>query len=60
MILREVLIFIAAAALFASAVAAYLAAFHGEASLKEVLSTAAAALTGLYAGRFLERKLTRG
>ena len=45
MILREIFIFIAAFAAFASAVAAYLAAFHGEATLKEVLSTAFAAVT---------------
>lgn len=56
--LREVVIFVSAAALLVSAVTAYLAAFHGEASAKEVFSTAAAALIGLYAGRALERKLT--
>ncbi len=58
--LREAFIFIAAFAAFASAVAAYLVAFHGEASLKEILSTAFAAVIGLYAGRYLERRLIRG
>ncbi|TIX49985.1 hypothetical protein [Alteraurantiacibacter aquimixticola] len=60
MILRELFIFIAAFAAFASAVSAYLVAFHGAASLKEVLSTAFAAVIGLYAGRYLERRLIRG
>ncbi|WAT18470.1 hypothetical protein OZN62_02495 [Aurantiacibacter sp. MUD11] len=60
MILREIFIFVAAFAAFASAVAAYLAAFHGEASLKEVLSTAFAAVVGLYVGRFIERRLADG
>ena len=60
MILRELLIFFAACAMFASAVAAYLAVFHGAASLKEVLSTAFAALIGLYVGRYLERRLSHG
>ncbi len=59
-ILREIFIFIAALAMFASAVAAYLAVFHGAASVKEVLSTAIAAVIGLYLGRYLERRLTRG
>ena len=60
MILRELFIIVAAFAAFASAVAAYSAVFHGTASLKEVLSTAFAAVVGLYAGRYLERRLTRG
>ncbi len=60
MIGRELLIFIAAFAVFASAVAGYMAAFHGEVSLKEVLSNAFAAVIGLYAGRYLERKLSHG
>lgn len=60
MILRELFIFIAAFAAFASAVAAYLAAFHGNASLKEILSTAFAAVIGLYVGRYIERRLIRG
>ena len=60
MILRELSIFIAACAMFASAVAAYLTVFHGAASLKEVLSTAFAAVIGLYLGRYLERRLNRG
>ena len=60
MIARELFIFIAAFAAFASAVAAYLAAFHGEASLKDVLSTAAAAVIGLYVGRYLQTRLTHG
>ncbi len=60
MIARELLIFIAAFAAFASAIAAYLAAFHGSVTAKEVLSTAFAAVIGLYAGRYLERRLARG
>ncbi|WP_108809865.1 hypothetical protein [Sphingorhabdus sp. Alg231-15] len=60
MIGREIIIFIVAFAGFASLVAAYLAAFHGEVSLKETLSTAFAAVVGLYAGRFLERRLRYG
>ena len=60
MILRELFILIAAFAAFASAVAAYLAAFHGEAQLKEILSTAAAAVIGLYVGRYIERRLADG
>ena len=60
MILRELLIFFAAFAAFASAIAAYLAVFHGEASLKEVFSTAFAAVIGLYVGRYLERRLSNG
>ena len=60
MIARELFIFVAAFAAFASAVAAYLAAFHGEASLKDVLSTAAAAVIGLYVGRYLQTRLTHG
>ena len=59
-IARELFIILAAFAAFASAVAAYSVAFHGTASLKEVLSTAFAAVVGLYAGRYLERRLTRG
>ncbi|APE28838.1 hypothetical protein [Aurantiacibacter gangjinensis] len=60
MILREFFILVAAFAAFASAVAAYLAAFHGEAALKEILSTAFAAVIGLYVGRYIERRLIRG
>ena len=60
MILRELFIFIAAFAAFASAIAAYLAAFHGEVTLKEVISTAFAAVIGLYVGRFIERRLADG
>ena len=60
MIFRELFIFVAAFAAFASAVAAYLAAFHGEASLKEILSTAFAAVIGLYVGRYLQHRLTHG
>lgn len=58
--LRELLILVATLAGFASAVAAYLAIFHGEAEVKEVLSTAFAAVIGLYVGRALERRLVRG
>ncbi|WP_417321806.1 hypothetical protein [Erythrobacter aureus] len=57
---RELFIFVAAFAAFASTVAAYLAAFHGEASLKEILSTAFAAVIGLYVGRYVERRLING
>lgn len=60
MIVREIFIFIAAFAAFALAIAAYLAAFHGEVSLKEMLSTAFAAVVGLYAGRYLERRMNHG
>ena len=60
MILREFGIFVLAVAAFTSAVAAYLAAFHGEVSLKEVLSTAFTGVVGLYAGRYLERRLING
>ena len=60
MILRELFIFVAALAAFASAVAAYLAAFHGQVTVKEVLSTAFAAIVGLYAGRFLQARLSNG
>ncbi|MDP4539481.1 hypothetical protein Q9K01_07605 [Qipengyuania sp. DY56-A-20] len=60
MILRELGIFVLAFAAFASAVAAYLAAFHGEAPLKEILSTAFAAVIGLYIGRYVERRLING
>ncbi len=60
MIPRELFIFIAAFAAFASAVAAYLTVFHGAASLKEILSTAFAAVVGLYIGRYVERRLING
>lgn len=58
--LREALIFLAALIGFASAVTAYLTAFHGEASMKDILSTAFAATIGLYVGRLVERRLVRG
>ena len=57
---RELLILLASVAGFTAAIAAYLAAFHGEASMKEVLSTAFAAVVGLYVGRAVERRLARG
>jgi uncharacterized membrane protein YfcA len=57
---RELFIFVAACAAFASAIAAYLAAFHGGVTLKEVLSTAFAAVIGLYVGRYIERRLAHG
>ena len=60
MIWRELFIFIAAFAAFGSAVAAYLAAFHGEVTPKEVFSTAFAAVIGLYVGRYIERRLADG
>jgi len=59
-ILREIFIAIAAFAAFASAIAAYLAVFHGEAPLKDIVSTAFAAVVGLYVGRFIERRLSHG
>jgi hypothetical protein len=59
-IARELFILVAAFAAFASAIAAYLAVFHGEASLKDIASNAFAAVIGLYAGRYLERRLIRG
>ena len=58
--LRELFIFVATIAAFSSAIAAYLLAFHGAISLKEVLSTTFAAVIGLYAGRYLERRLAHG
>ncbi|MEP3224417.1 MAG: hypothetical protein ABJO01_00455 [Parasphingorhabdus sp.] len=60
MIGREIIILIGASILFASAVAGYLAAFHNDVSVKEVVSTAFAAVIGLYCGRFVERKLRHG
>jgi len=60
MILRELFIIVPAFAAFASATAAYLAVFHGEAPLKEILSTAFAAVIGLYVGRYIERRLSHG
>ncbi len=60
MILRELFIFVLALAGFASGVAAYLAVFHGAATVKDVLSIAAAATIGLYVGRYVERGLARG
>ncbi len=60
MILRELFIFVAAFAAFASGVAAYLAVFHSDANLKDILSTAGAAVIGLYVGRYIERRLTNG
>ena len=58
--LRELAILVLVVAGFASAVAAYLAAFHGEVTIKEVVSTAFAATLGLYVGRYIERGLARG
>ena len=60
MIIRELFILVAAFAAFASAIAAYLAAFHGQVTMKEVLSTAFAAVIGLYVGRYLQARLTHG
>lgn len=60
MILRELLIAALVFAAFASAVAAYLFAFHGASSLKEILSTAFAGTVGMYLGRYIERRLIRG
>lgn len=58
--LRELAILFLVLAGFASAVAAYLAAFHGEVTIKEVVSTAFAATLGMYVGRYIERGLARG
>ena len=58
--LRELAILVLVIAGFASAVAAYLAAFHGEVTTKEVVSTAFAATLGMYVGRYIERGLARG
>ena len=58
--LRELAILFLVLAGFASAVAAYLAAFHGEVTMKEVVSTAFAATLGMYVGRYIERGLARG
>ena len=58
--LRELVILALALAGFGAAVAAYLAAFHGEAPIKEIVSTAVAATLGLYVGRYIERGLVRG
>ncbi len=60
MILRELFILVAAFAAFASAIAVYLAAFHGQVTMKEVLSTAFAAVIGLYVGRYLQARLSNG
>lgn len=60
MILRELFIFVLVFTAFASAVAVYLLAFHGASSLKEVLSTAFAGTIGVYIGRYIERRLSRG
>ncbi|QZP06987.1 hypothetical protein [Caenibius sp. WL] len=60
MILREIFILVLVFAAFASAVAAYLLAFHGASSVKEVVSTAFAGTIGVYVGRFIERRLARG
>ncbi len=60
MILREIFILVLVFAAFASAVAAYLLAFHGASSVKEVASTAFAGTIGVYVGRFIERRLARG
>jgi uncharacterized membrane protein YfcA len=59
-ILREALILLLVLAGFASAVAAYLLAFHGEVSVKEVVSTSFAGLIGVYVGRWLQKGLARG
>ncbi len=58
--LRELAILTLALAGFGAAVATYLAAFHGEAPIKEIVSTAVAATLGLYVGRYIERGLVRG
>ena len=57
---RELFIFVLVLTGFASAVAAYLLAFHGTSTMKEVLSTAFAGTLGVYVGRYIERRLARG
>ncbi len=59
-VLRELFILVLIFAAFSSAVAAYLFAFHGTSSAKEVLSTAFAGTVGVYIGRFIERRMIRG
>lgn len=60
MILRELAILLLAVAAFASAISAYMLVFHGTVAAKDVLSSAFAAVIGLYAGRYLERRLGHG
>lgn len=60
MIVRELLILLLILAGFASAVAAYLFAFHGEVSVKDVASTSFTGLIGVYVGRWLQKGLARG
>ena len=60
MIMREIFILVLVFAAFASLVAAYLMAFHGTSSMKEVGSTAFTGTLGSYVGRFIERRLARG
>ncbi|WP_133365442.1 hypothetical protein [Qipengyuania sediminis] len=60
MILRELFIAVAAFAAFASGTAAYLFGFHGAGDVKIILGTAAAAVIGLYVGRYIERRLING
>jgi hypothetical protein len=57
---RELLIFVLAVGAFSSGVAAYLFVFHGEASMKEIRASTAAAMIGMYFGRFVQKGLTRG
>jgi uncharacterized membrane protein YfcA len=59
-IVREAVILMLVLAGFASAVAVYLLAFHGEVSVKEVGSTSFAGLIGVYVGRWLQKGLARG
>lgn len=57
-IARELGILLLAIAGFSAAVAGYLWLFHGSSDLKAVLSNAAAAVIGLYAGRLLQARLS--
>jgi hypothetical protein len=58
--LRELAILSLVLAGMASVAAAYLAAFHGEARIKEIASTGFAATLGMSAGRYIERVLACG
>lgn len=60
MIAREIIILVGVLVGFAASVGAYLTRFHGEAGIKEVLSTTFAATMGMYVGRIIERSFNRG
>lgn len=60
MIWRELAILMAAMLGFGAAITGYLVVFHGAVLLKDVFSSGFAAIIGLYAGRYLERRLAHG